>query len=159
METIRHWALTVCICCVLVGALKLLLPTKGAARGIKTVLALYILLSACEPVPKADWTGFWNQLRQMPEMDTAAMLSLDDLAQKQFGKELEETLTDALNRREIRNEVHISGTLDTQAGTAHLESVRILLQDPKQMADAKSIIQEYLGPNAEVEYGVKDGVS
>lgn len=53
----RHWALTVCVACILVGALELLLPRQESFKSIKTVLALYILLSVLSPVKQVDWSG------------------------------------------------------------------------------------------------------
>ena len=53
----RHWALTICVACILVGALELLLPRQESFKSIKTVLALYILLSVLSPVKQVDWSG------------------------------------------------------------------------------------------------------
>lgn len=41
----KQWALTICVSCILVGALEMILPKKHCGKSIKTVLALYILLS------------------------------------------------------------------------------------------------------------------
>lgn len=54
----NSWALTVCISCILVGALEFLLPKKEYTKSIKAVLALYILISIFYPMQKLDWGGF-----------------------------------------------------------------------------------------------------
>ena len=64
MDAVRQWALRVCICCALAGALQLLLPAKGSARVIKTVLALYILVSVLTPAYTAGWGEVRAQLEQ-----------------------------------------------------------------------------------------------
>lgn len=51
------WALTICVSCILVGALEFVLPKKDYAKSIKTVLALYILISIFYPIQKLDWGG------------------------------------------------------------------------------------------------------
>ena len=43
--TVKLWALNVCVACILAGALDLFLPRQGSFKSIKTVLALYILVS------------------------------------------------------------------------------------------------------------------
>lgn len=55
--TLKLWALNVCVACVLAGALDLFLPRQGSFKSIKTVLALYILVSVVTPAAGADWTG------------------------------------------------------------------------------------------------------
>ena len=53
----KLWALNVCVACILAGALDLFLPRQGSFKSIKTVLALYILVSVVTPAAGADWTG------------------------------------------------------------------------------------------------------
>ena len=55
--TVKLWALNVCVACILAGALDLFLPRQGSFKSIKTVLALYILVSVVTPAAGADWTG------------------------------------------------------------------------------------------------------
>lgn len=56
----KLWALNVCVACILAGALDLFLPRQGSFKSIKTVLALYILVSVVTPAAGADWTGLAN---------------------------------------------------------------------------------------------------
>lgn len=51
----KLWALNVCVACILAGALDLFLPRQGSFKSIKTVLALYILVSVVSPAAGADW--------------------------------------------------------------------------------------------------------
>ena len=67
MELLRQWAMRVCVSCVLAGALGQLLPAKGSARVIKTVVALYILVSVLAPVQHTDWAALRRQLTQLPQ--------------------------------------------------------------------------------------------
>ena len=53
----KLWALNVCVACILAGALDLFLPRQGSFKSIKTVLALYILVSVVSPAAGADWAG------------------------------------------------------------------------------------------------------
>ena len=54
---LKLWALNVCVVCILAGALDLFLPRQGSFKSIKTVLALYILVSGVTPATGVDWTG------------------------------------------------------------------------------------------------------
>ena len=67
----EHWAMTVCVCCIVAGGLSMLLPKKEYTKSIKTVLALYILVSAIQPVSwqLEDWTGFTSQSAALQPID------------------------------------------------------------------------------------------
>lgn len=156
MQSIRHWALTLCVCCVLCAALQLLLPEKGASKVIKTVLALYILLSAVSPVPKADWSDFWQQLNQAPQVEPLVLEEVDDMAQKQFEQNLCHKLQTMLWQNGIAASVQVSAKLEFQTGNAQVAAVTILLEHPNQTQTAQNLVREFLGTTTEIECITKD---
>ena len=60
------WALTVCMSCIMAGTLELLLPPAQSGKGIKTVLALYIILAVLNTETAADWSDFGSW--QLPDL-------------------------------------------------------------------------------------------
>ncbi len=130
----KQWALTVCVSCLLAGMLEMLLPKTQSGKSIKTVLALYILLSVLSggqtaplefSVPKieaaaADYSGY-----------------ADRLALEASGQGLEEKLHAA----------GVEGTVSVSS-EAGVPQVKCVSQNPER---AREILLPLLGPAAELE--------
>lgn len=100
----KLWALNVCVACILAGALDLFLPRQGSFKSIKTVLALYILVSVVTPAAGADWTGLANlsfetDVQPADYSDYVSGYACDSLA-----RQLEERLAAAGIRTEVQIE-------------------------------------------------------
>lgn len=91
----RHWALTVCVACVLVGALELLLPKQDSFKSIKTVLALYILLSVLSPAKQVDWSGLAVTAQTAAAAPADYSAYVDEYAGAALQAKLEESLARA----------------------------------------------------------------
>lgn len=156
MDSVRHWTLTVCVCCVLVGALRLLLPMKGSSRGIKTVLALYILLAACTPVTDTDWSGFWNQVQHPPQLDAESVLDINDLMQQQFCENLEKSLLECLHQNGIQATVQVCAC--TRGDQLDVDRIQVQIYDSSKLAQTQSAVMKHLGSEVPVEYTIaKEG--
>lgn len=111
------WALTICVSCILVGALELVLPKKEYVKSIKTVLALYILISIFYPIQKLDWGGLQylqnNQINQ-PIDYSKYQASLEKTA-------LQNTLNQKLIDAGIKGTVEIATNNPTEI-TIHSEN-------------------------------------
>lgn len=92
MGKIKQWALTVCISCILVGAVELLLPKNQSEKSIKTVLALYILLAVLNTGQGWDWQAIQSPV-SVPAADYSAYVGA--LAQEQYRTLLEQELWQA----------------------------------------------------------------
>ena len=149
MEAVRHWALTLSICCVLAAMLQMMLPAKGAGKVIKTVLTLYILLTAAAPMPGIDWTEFSWQLRQRP---VSPAFDPDALRQTAFSAALEQSLGETLHRSGIRAEVKV------QTGPEGPAGVTLYMDDLTREAEARALLTEQLGSGFAVSCEAKDGV-
>lgn len=100
----KLWALNVCVACILAGALDLFLPRQGSFKSIKTVLALYILVSVVTPAAGADWTGLANlsfetDVQPADYSDYVSGYACDSLA-----RQLEERLAAAGIQAEVQIE-------------------------------------------------------
>lgn len=157
MDGIRHWALALCVCCVLAGVLQLLLPAKGAGKVIKTVLALYILLSVTTPAPHADWAGFWQQLQQPPQLQLQPAFDLDHLAGEQLQQTIQQQLQALLAQNGIDAQVTVQASLDASTGQAELAAVTAVLGDPAQAQQAQQLLRAQLGSSVTLECKAKDG--
>lgn len=135
MDAVRQWALRVCICCALAGALQLLLPAKGAARVIKTVLALYILVSVLTPAHTAGWGEVRAQLEQ--PLAAAAPEASDELVREAALGALEARLTARLAGEGIHARV-VAGADDGQL------QVTAFLQNEAEAGQAQAILEEEL---------------
>lgn len=122
------------------------------------MLALYILLAACTPVPATDWTGFWSQLQETPSLDSMNALDINELAQQQFCRNLEKNVSEQLEQNGIQADVDVCADMDAENAEVELERVTIQLRNAEQLTKAQSILREYLGSDTPVEYSaVKDG--
>lgn len=101
----QTWALNICIACVMVGVLEIILPKKEYSKSIKTVLALYILVSICYPMKKMDWGG----LLQLQNSETNQSVDYSDY---QLGLE-KEALQHSLQQELLS--VGIEGTVTITA--------------------------------------------
>lgn len=87
----QNWAMTVCNACILAGVIELLVPNAQREKGIKTVLALYILISVlagtttCE---KDDLLGFEMQSCEPTDFSSY----VDEIAVSAIEKELQSKL-------------------------------------------------------------------
>lgn len=145
MTVLRQWALRVCVCCVLAGLLQLLLPQKGCAKVIKTVLALYILVSVLTPGQQVGWAEIREQLEaplQPVSFTDAAGASA--LVQQAALNALSARLTAALAGQGVEARIAIEPAPDAGGEeSAHLQ-VTALLQNPEQADRAQAILQEEL---------------
>ena len=140
MELLRQWAMRVCVSCVLAGALGQALPAKGSAKVIKTVLALYILVSVLAPVQHTDWAALRRQLAQLPQTpasggitDTGSLVSQTAL------EALSSHLTSQLAQEGIEAEVTVNA-VDTQEEDGTL-AVTVMLRDAAQAGQAEAILR------------------
>lgn len=136
MDAVRQWALRVCVCCALAGALQLLLPAKGVAKVIKTVLALYILVSVLTPARAAGWGEVRAQLEQ-PLAAAAPPVSSDELVRTAALTALEQRLTARLTGEGIEAQV------SAKAEDEQLKITAFLL-DETQAEQARAILKEEL---------------
>lgn len=91
----RHWALTICVACILVGALELLLPRQESFKSIKTVLALYILLSVLSPVKQVDWSGLAGAAQTAAAQPADYSAYVDGYARSELEAQLRQSLSGA----------------------------------------------------------------
>ncbi|WP_394959515.1 hypothetical protein [Candidatus Allofournierella merdavium] len=91
----KLWALNVCVACILAGALDLFLPRQGSFKSIKTVLALYILVSVVSPAAGADWRGLADLSFETAAQPADYTAYVSDLAAAQLAQQLESRLADA----------------------------------------------------------------
>ncbi len=138
MDAIRQWALQVCICCALAGVLQMLLPAKGSARVIKTVLAMYILVSLLTPAERADWSEVRRQLEAPLQVQAAdAESGADRLIEETALRALSSRLTAQLAREGIEAEV----TVDAGSATSDAAlQVTADLRDHTQAERAYAIL-------------------
>lgn len=99
----RHWALAVCVACILVGALELLLPRQESFKSIKTVLALYILLSVLSPAQQMDWSG----LARVAQSAAAEPADYSAYVQAQTLSALESRLEQSLAQAGVEGSVRV----------------------------------------------------
>ena len=89
----KQWALTICVSCILVGALEMILPKKQCGKSIKTVLALYILLSVLNGNKTLDFkklplTNFQLSTPDYSEyLDALSWDATKEVLEQQFQKE------------------------------------------------------------------------
>lgn len=136
MDAVRQWALRVCICCAMAGALQLLLPAKGTAKVIKTVLALYILVSVLTPARAAGWGEVRAQLEQ-PLGAAVLPGASDELVRTAALAALEERLTAQLASEGIEAQVSAREEGEQLGITA-------FLRDETQADQARAILAEEL---------------
>lgn len=101
----KLWALNVCVACILAGALELFLPRQGSYKSIKTVLALYILVSVVSPAAGADWRG----LAALSIQSSARPADYSAYAEAYAWEQLEDQLEQALARQGITATVRCTG--------------------------------------------------
>lgn len=139
MELLRQWAIRVCVSCVLAGALGNTLPAKGSAKVIKTVLALYILVSVLAPVQRTDWAALRRQLAQLPRAPASGeMTDTDPLVSQTALEALSSYLTSRLVQEGIEAEVTVKAN-DMQETEGAL-SVTAILRDAEQASRAEAIL-------------------
>lgn len=90
----KLWALNVCVACILAGALDLFLPRKESFKSIKTVLALYILVSVVSPAAGADWTGLAGLSFEAAAQPADYSAYVSDYACAQLALQLENRLAE-----------------------------------------------------------------
>lgn len=140
MELLRQWAMRVCISCVLAGALGQLLPAKGSARVIKTVVALYILVSVLAPVQRADWSALRRQLQQLTQLSAPAVMpDTDALIGQTASEALSSYLTLQLSQQGIEATVSVKAA-DPDAPEGGLQ-VTAMLRDTAQAGEAETILR------------------
>lgn len=145
MTVLRQWALRVCICCVLAGLLQLLLPQKGCAKVIKTVLALYILVSVLTPGQQVGWVEIREQLEaplQPVSLNDAAGASA--LVQQAALNALSARLTAALAGQGVEAQVAVQPAENAGGEAAANLQVTAFLQNPEEAGRAQAILQEEL---------------
>ena len=87
----KLWALNVCVACILAGALEMLLPRRESLKSIKTVLALYILVSVVSFPAAADWQALLDlSFEAAQPADYSAYLA--ESVEARFAADLEEKL-------------------------------------------------------------------
>ena len=155
MEVVRHWALTFCMCCILAGIVRVIVPPKGTAGVLKTVLALYILLSAITPSVKTDWSGMWKQLTEFPGAAPRQLFSLNELTEQQFNTTLSERLQNILYQNGITAAVAVESET-TASGTMQLSRVRVAAGDSTQYEEAERLIRQQLWEAVPIENMAKD---
>lgn len=138
----RHWALSVCVACILVGALELFLPRKESFKSIKTVLALYILLSVLSPVRQADWSGLARAAQSTAAQPADYSAYVDGYALSVLEQRLEQTLGAA----GITGSVQVRGQEDGLAVTVRAD----------RPDEARRIVQEALGQAENVNVRAED---
>lgn len=142
MTVLRHWALKVCVCCVLAGLLQLLLPQKGCAKVIKTVLALYILVSVLTPGQKVGWDEIRRQLEApLRPVSLTDAADASALVQQAAMEALSARLTAALAGQGIEAQVAVQPAADAGDGTAVNLQVMAFLQNPEEASRAQTILQ------------------
>lgn len=148
MTVLRQWALRVCVCCVLAGLLQLLLPQKGCAKVIKTVLALYILVSVLTPGQRVSWAEIREQLEaplQPVQFDASADASdASALVQQAALNALSARLTAALAGQGVEARIAIEPAPDAGDEAAANLQVTAFLQNPEEAGRAQAILQEEL---------------
>ena len=155
MEAIRHWALTFCICCILAGIFRVIVPGKGSAGVLKTVLALYILLSAITPPIKTDWSGMWKQLTELPAVTPQELFTLNELTEQQFNTTLAARLEKILHQNGITAVVSVESETD-DSGAMQLRLVRVSAGDNAQYAKAEQLLRRQLWETVPIENTAKD---
>ena len=155
MEPIRRWAMTLCICCALAGLMRILLPEKSGGKGIKIVLALYVLLSVCTGPPKADWSSLWQTLCEAPRIECPPLWDPDSLLEEQFCRELERKICTELHQNGVEATVSANAVIERTEGMANLTGLQIALDDPGQRSSAEKVLVDYMGTEIPVEWSVK----
>lgn len=140
MELLRQWAMRVCVSCVLAGALGQALPAKGSAKVIKTVLALYILVSVLAPVQRTDWAALRRQLAQLPQtLVSEGAADAGSLVSQTALEALSSHLASRLSGEGIEAEVIVKAA-DPQEADGAL-AVTAILRDAAQASQAEEILQ------------------
>lgn len=132
----KLWALNVCVACILAGALDLLLPRKESFKSIKTVLALYILVSVVSPAAGADWTGLAGLSFEANAQPADYSAYVSDYASDQLARQLESRLAEGGVEARVRI---APGTENTPAG------VTLYTDQPEE---ALALAKELLGETA-----------
>lgn len=150
MELLRQWALRVCVSCILAGTLELLLPAKGSARVIKTVLALYILVSVLAPVQKTDWGLLRRQLTETLRTGVSDTGSQADALVEQAALDaLSSRLTLQLEQEGIEAQVEVTA-LEKEEQTAGTLQVLAALRDETQTEQAQEILRREMNGSGSI---------
>lgn len=126
----QAWALSICIACILAGVLEILLPERESFKSIKTVVALYILLSIVSPPVKSDWSGLMQALKHTEVDPPNYSQYVDVYSREVLADNLETTLHNAglTGRVRVENE----------------DGLQIYLTSD-QNEQAKQVLQDALG--------------
>ena len=136
----KLWALNVCVACILAGALELFLPRRGSFKSIKTVLALYILVSVVSPAAGADWAG----LSRLSIQSGATPADYSAFTQAFAWDQLASQLEQALARQGVQATVQCTG--------GETPAVVVYSDEPDQ---ARQLVLEALGQTQGLTVTVK----
>ena len=125
----KLWALNICVACILAGALDLFLPRQGSFKSIKTVLALYILVSVVSPAAGADWRGLADLSFETAAQPADYTAYVSDLAAAQLAQQLESRLADAGVVAQVRITAAAAVTLFTDQPEEALALAKELLDE------------------------------
>ena len=91
----RHWALTICVACILVGALELLLPPPESFKGIKTFVPVYILYTLIGPLKQVDLSGLAGAAGTAAAQPADYSAYVDGYARSELEAQLRQSLAGA----------------------------------------------------------------
>ena len=124
----RYWAMTVCVSCLIAGILTILLPKKEYEKSIKTVLALYILVSV---LPAGSW-----DVQEVWEWSLP-----DSLAPADYSAYVEQMEQDSLVDQ-IQQLIHSNGLSSTVKATGENPLVLTVQAEPQEQEATLSLVKQ-----------------
>ena len=124
----RYWAMTVCVSCLIAGILTILLPKKEYEKSIKTVLALYILVSV---LPAGSW-----DVQEVWEWSLP-----DSLAPADYSAYVEQMEQDSLVEQ-IQQLIHSNGLSSTVKATGENPLVLTVQAEPQEQGATLSLVKQ-----------------
>lgn len=149
MPQLKSWALSVCICCILLSFLEASLPAKKTAHVIKLVTGLYILIILATP--------FLSFLQKLPELEVqpfgeASVSQIDTSASvlASAEKNLEAAITQELKKEGVEPK-EVLATLTYKTDTElSAQKVEVLLPKGQDLQKASRTVHALFPAETEI---------
>lgn len=149
MDTVRQWALTVCVCAV-VGAIVCMLSPKGTmGKSVKVSVSLFMLIALLSPFTKGiDFSDF--VVEPLPENNSS---DISETITEEMTIALETKITEILARYGIKAEsIDIDISIDSENNMT-VERLKIFVSDTDSEAleNARRAVKDEIGADVIAE--------